>query len=120
MEQYRSYLWIECPSLDIQKEIVRVFNPLDNRISLLRETNTTLEAIAQTLFKSWFVDFDPVKAKAEGRLPEGMDEAVGEARSRGPAAGRDRFDRGRGRGRGQGESQGQGEQQAAQGEVSGS
>jgi type I restriction enzyme S subunit len=49
---------------------------LDNRISLLRETNTTLEAIAQTLFKSWFVDFDPVKAKAEGRLPEGMDEAT--------------------------------------------
>ena len=71
-----SDLWIECPSLDIQKEIVRVFNPLDNRISLLRETNTTLEAIAQTLFKSWFVDFDPVKAKAEGRLPEGMDEAT--------------------------------------------
>ena len=71
-----SDLWIECPSLDIQKEIVRVFNPLDNRISLLHETNTTLEAIAQTLFKSWFVDFDPVKAKAEGRLPEGMDEAT--------------------------------------------
>ena len=71
-----SDLWIECPSLDIQKEIVRVFNPLDNRISLLRETNTTLEAIAQTLFKSWFVDFDPVKAKAESCLPEGMDEAT--------------------------------------------
>ncbi len=71
-----SDLWIECPSLDIQKEIVRVFNPLDNRISLLRETNTTLEAIAQTLFKSWFVDFDPVKAKAEGRLPEGMDDVT--------------------------------------------
>lgn len=49
---------------------------LDNRISLLRETNATLEAIAQTLFKSWFVDFDPVKSKAEGRLPEGMDEAT--------------------------------------------
>ena len=49
---------------------------LDNRISLLRETNTTLEAIAQTLFKSWFVDFDPVKAKAESCLPEGMDEAT--------------------------------------------
>jgi len=40
---------------------------LDDRITLLRETNATLEAIAQALFKSWFVDFDPVRAKAEGR-----------------------------------------------------
>jgi len=46
------------------------------RITLLRETNATLEAIAQTLFKSWFVDFDPVRAKMEGRIPEGMDEAT--------------------------------------------
>ena len=45
----------------------------DDRITLLRETNATLEAIAQALFKSWFVDFDPVRAKAEGRQPEGMD-----------------------------------------------
>ena len=45
---------------------------LSNRISLLKETNATLEAIAQALFKSWFVDFDPVHAKAEGRQPEGM------------------------------------------------
>jgi type I restriction enzyme S subunit len=47
---------------------------LDDRITLLRETNATLEAIAQALFKSWFVDFDPVRAKLEGRAPEGMDE----------------------------------------------
>ena len=46
------------------------------RIELLRETNATLEAIAQALFKSWFVDFDPVRAKMEGRAPEGMDEAT--------------------------------------------
>jgi type I restriction enzyme, S subunit len=46
---------------------------LDDRITLLRETNSTLEAIAQALFKSWFVDFDPVRAKQEGREPEGMD-----------------------------------------------
>jgi type I restriction enzyme S subunit len=51
----------------------RVF---ENRINLLRETNATLEAIAQALFKSWFVDFDPVRAKMEGRAPEGMDEAT--------------------------------------------
>ena len=49
---------------------------LDDRITLLRETNATLEAIAQALFKSWFVDFDPVRAKMEGRVPEGMDEAT--------------------------------------------
>lgn len=49
---------------------------LDDRITLLRETNATLEAIAQAIFKSWFVDFDPVRAKMEGRAPEGMDEAT--------------------------------------------
>jgi type I restriction enzyme S subunit len=49
---------------------------LDGRIALLRETNASLEAIAQALFKSWFVDFDPVRAKHEGRMPEGMDEAT--------------------------------------------
>ena len=49
---------------------------LDDRITLLRETNATLEAIAQAIFKSWFVDFDPVRAKMEGRTPEGMDEAT--------------------------------------------
>jgi len=52
---------------------VAVLGNLDDRITLLRETNATLEAIAQALFKSWFVDFDPVRAKAEGRQPEGMD-----------------------------------------------
>ncbi len=49
---------------------------LIDRIALLRETNVTLEAVAQALFKSWFVDFDPVRAKIEGRVPEGMDEAT--------------------------------------------
>ncbi len=45
---------------------------LDDRIDNLRQTNATLEFIAQALFKSWFIDFDPVRAKAEGREPEGM------------------------------------------------
>jgi type I restriction enzyme S subunit len=49
---------------------------IDDRITLLRETNSTLEAIAQALFKSWFVDFDPVHAKMQGRAPEGMIEAT--------------------------------------------
>jgi len=64
------------PPLEAQEQIVSILGALDDRITLLRETNATLEAIAQTLFKSWFVDFDPVRAKMEGRTPEGMDEAT--------------------------------------------
>ena len=64
------------PPISAQREISTVLDALDDRITLLRETNATLEAIAQALFKSWFVDFDPVRAKMEGRVPEGMDEAT--------------------------------------------
>jgi type I restriction enzyme S subunit len=67
---------VQCPPRAIQDEIVGVLGTLDDRIALLRETNATLEAITQALFKSWFVDFDPVRAKMEGRTPEGMDEAT--------------------------------------------
>lgn len=56
--------------------ITAMVGAIDERITLLRETNATLEAIAHALFKSWFVDFDPVCAKMEGRAPEGMDEAT--------------------------------------------
>jgi type I restriction enzyme, S subunit len=52
---------------------------LDDRIALLRETNTTLEAIAQALFKSWFVDFDPVRAKMARRSREGGNPEAGGA-----------------------------------------
>lgn len=58
---------------DAQRVIGDFYFTVSERITLLRETNATLEAIAQALFKSWFVDFDPVRAKAEGRQPEGMD-----------------------------------------------
>jgi len=58
------------------KEIGEIAEHLAERINLLSETNRTLEAIAQALFKSWFVDFKPVRAKAEGREPEGMDAAT--------------------------------------------
>ena len=67
---------IYLPPLRVQLEIAATLGALDDRITLLRETNATLEAIAQALFKSWFVDFDPVRAKMEGRAPEGMDEAT--------------------------------------------
>jgi len=62
------------PSLNLQTKIADFLTLIDDRITLLRETNATLEAIAQALFKSWFVDFEPVRAKMEGRIPEGMDE----------------------------------------------
>lgn len=69
-------LAIALPPLSVQCAIAESLSALDDRISLLRETNITLEGVAQTLFKSWFVDFDPVRAKIEGRVPEGMDEAT--------------------------------------------
>ena len=67
---------ITVPPFAFQLEFAATMKALDDRIALLRETNATLEAIAQALFKSWFVDFDPVRAKMEGRAPEGMDEAT--------------------------------------------
>jgi type I restriction enzyme S subunit len=59
-----------------RQQIAEFVSALDDRIALLRETNATLEAIAQALFKSWFVDFDPVRAKQKGLAPAGMDEAT--------------------------------------------
>lgn len=69
-------LEFQFPSKTNQEDISSILGALDDRITLLRETNQTLEAIAQALFKSWFVDFDPVRAKAEGKLPEGIDAAT--------------------------------------------
>lgn len=69
-------LQLPLPPIATQVAMVDVLKQLDDRITLLRETNATLEAIAQALFKSWFVDFDPVRAKRDGRAPEGMDEAT--------------------------------------------
>jgi type I restriction enzyme S subunit len=59
-----------------EKKIAEIAGALEDRIELLRETNKTFESIAQAIFKSWFVDFDPVHAKAKGIPPEGMDEAT--------------------------------------------
>lgn len=66
-------LEIPKPPLSVQRDAVEPLWAIDQRIANLRRTNATLEAIAQALFKSWFVDFDPVRAKTEGREPEGMD-----------------------------------------------
>ncbi len=67
---------VKIPSLTEQERIAEVLSMFDDRIALLRETNATLEAIAQAMFKSWFVNFDPVHAKQQGRAPEGMSEAT--------------------------------------------
>ena len=67
---------VRLPTKRNQDQVAAMLGALDDRITLLRETNATLEAIAQALFKSWLVDFDPVRAKLAGRAPEGMDEAT--------------------------------------------
>ncbi len=66
----RNYIYpisISVPSPDEQRAIAHILGTLDDKIELNRRMNATLEAMARTLFKSWFVDFDPVRAKAEGR-----------------------------------------------------
>jgi type I restriction enzyme S subunit len=64
------------PPLPEQRSIAHVLGTLDDLIELNRETNEILEEMARALFKSWFVDFDPVRAKLEGRPPAGMDAAT--------------------------------------------
>lgn len=57
----------ESPSLSDQKRCAEVLRNLDDKITLNHHTNATLEAMARALFKSWFIDFDPVRAKAAGK-----------------------------------------------------
>lgn len=64
---------IPVPPLPEQRAIARILGSLDDKIELNRRMNETLEAMARAIFKSWFVDFDPVRARAEGREPAGMD-----------------------------------------------
>ncbi len=66
-------LRLRLPPLRTQRHIARILSALDDKIDLNREMNRTLEAMAQAIFRSWFVDFDPVVAKSEGREPFGMD-----------------------------------------------
>ena len=61
------------PPLPEQKRIAQILGTLDDKIELNRRMNATLEAISRAIFKSWFVDFDPVRQKAAGKQPVGMD-----------------------------------------------
>lgn len=63
---------VSVPSLDKQKKIVNYLSSIDDKIELNRQINKTLEAMAQAIFKSWFIDFDPVKAKIKA-LKTGKD-----------------------------------------------
>jgi type I restriction enzyme S subunit len=62
-------LRISIPPIGDQRAIAHILGTLDDKMELNRRMSETLEAMARTLFKSWFVDFDPVRAKAEGRDP---------------------------------------------------
>jgi type I restriction enzyme, S subunit len=67
---------IPLPPLAEQEQIAHILGTLDDKIELNRRMNETLEAMARALFKSWFVDFDPVRAKAQGQTPPGLDPAT--------------------------------------------
>ena len=67
---------VQLPPLAEQKAIAAVLGALDDKIELNRRMNATLEAMARALFQSWFVDFDPVRAKLDGRKPIGLDPAT--------------------------------------------
>jgi len=58
---------LRIPPLREQRAIAHILGTLDDKVELNRRMNDTLEAMARALFNSWFVDFDPVRAKAEGR-----------------------------------------------------
>ena len=71
------HLTVAVPSLLEQRRVARVLGTLDDKIELNRRMNATLEAMARALFKSWFVDFDAVRARMEGRdtgLPKHITE----------------------------------------------
>lgn len=70
---------VSMPPLPTQKAIAHILGALDDKIELLRQMNETLEAMARALFKSWFIDFDPVRKKAEGLstgLPPEVDTLI--------------------------------------------
>jgi type I restriction enzyme S subunit len=69
-------LEVRVPPLREQQAIACILGVLDDKIELNRRRNQTLEAMARAIFQSWFVDFDPVRAKAEGRLPAGLSKEV--------------------------------------------
>lgn len=71
-----SRLSIVLPPVPEQKAIGIILKAIDDKIELNRRRNRTLEAMARAVFQSWFVDFDPVRAKAAGRKPAGLSKEL--------------------------------------------
>lgn len=69
---------LKVPNIDViqQNKIAYILENIDKRIDLLKKTNQILESISQSIFKSWFVDFDPVHAKQQGKECAGIDKAT--------------------------------------------
>lgn len=71
-------LHLPYPKRDVQEAIGRIYYDFSAKIELNRRMNATLDAMARTLFQSWFADFDPVRAKLDNRQPIGLDKATAE------------------------------------------
>ncbi len=71
-----SKLEIQLPAIDVQNIISEALNLFDSKIKNNNQINENLHLIANTVFKEWFIDFGPVKSKANGGIPLGMDEAT--------------------------------------------
>jgi len=69
-------LLIPLPPLSEQRTIAEILGALDDKIELNRQMNVTLEEMAQALFRSWFVDFDPIHAKVKGQKPQGISDEI--------------------------------------------
>jgi type I restriction enzyme, S subunit len=68
---------VDIPGINEQRAIAHILGTLDDKIELNRRVNETLETIARAIFKSWFVDFDPVRAKASGEPPKSICHRLG-------------------------------------------
>ena len=68
----------DLPPIEYQRQVGNILGTLDDKIDLNRKMNRTLEAMARAIFKSWFVDFDPVRAKMAGEEPTGVDPETAE------------------------------------------
>ncbi len=68
-------IWL--PNVEEQQRVARILEALDDKIELNRRMNKTLEAMARAIFQSWFVDFDPVRAKASGESPDSICQRLG-------------------------------------------
>ena len=77
LRDQRESFWLDLPSPEEQRRIAHILGSLDDKIELNRQLNATLEQLARALFQSWFVDFDPVRAKASGEPADSICRRLG-------------------------------------------